>query len=106
MAAVHGGSSSNVAVFEDEMVMNAVSSSSVAVFEDEMGPAEGSATGLTSLIPGLTRNLPNSWLAPESPEPPVAKTASYALHRNICPIAKWGILHPEAHNADSATLIS
>ena len=33
---------------------------------------------------------PHSGLDPESPEPPVAKTASCASHRNICPIAEVG----------------
>ena len=32
----------------------------------------------------------HSGLDPESPEPPVAKTASCASHRNICPIAEVG----------------
>ena len=35
-------------------------------------------------------DLPHSGLDPESPEPPVAKTASCASHRNICPIAEVG----------------
>ena len=53
------------------------------------------------IIPGPPCS--HSGLDPESPEPPVAKKASCALHRNICPLARRGMLQPGTYNADSAT---
>lgn len=40
---------------------------------------------------------------PESPDLPVAKTASGEQKRNICPFAKWGMLRLSAYKGDFAT---
>ena len=59
------------------------------------------------VIPGSPQNLSSLLLPkPYVTETPVAKTASYALNCDICPLVKWGLEHLSAYKGDFATRTS